>query len=90
MNLKELKERLIKENIPQIWWGIPGQFSPASLSWLEQNEEGNWIVYDQDERGNKYTIKTFTSEEEACEFFYNYVIKEYEEAKPYIGKGKDL
>jgi len=45
-------------------------------------------VYDQDERGNKYTIKTFTSEEEACEFFYDLVTKEYEKAKPYIGKEK--
>ncbi|MDI3478368.1 MAG: hypothetical protein PWQ59_1893 [Thermoanaerobacterium sp.] len=45
-------------------------------------------MYDQDERGNKYTIKTFTSEEEACEFFYDLVTKEYEKAKPYIGKEK--
>ncbi|AEF18303.1 hypothetical protein Thexy_2301 [Thermoanaerobacterium xylanolyticum LX-11] len=90
MNLKELKEKLIKNNIPQEWWGIPGQFAPSSDFWLEQNNDGTWIMYYQDERGNKYTIKTFTLEEEACAFFYDLVIKEYEEAKPYIGKGKDL
>ncbi|MGB9780295.1 hypothetical protein SAMN02745195_02439 [Thermoanaerobacter uzonensis DSM 18761] len=90
MNLKELKEKLIKNNIPQEWWGIPGQFAPSSDFWLEQNGDGTWIVYYQDERGNKDTIKTFKSEEEACEFFYDLVTKEYEEAKPYIGKGKNL
>ncbi len=90
MNLKELKERLIRENIPQIWWGIPGQFDPFANFWLKQNEEGTWIMYYQDERGNKDTIKTFASEEDACDFFYKYVTEVYEKEKPYIGKGKDL
>ncbi|AIS53455.1 hypothetical protein TKV_c23290 [Thermoanaerobacter kivui] len=53
---------------------------------LKQNDDGTWIVYYQDERGNKDTIKTFTSEEDACEFFYNLVTTRYEKAKPYIRK----
>jgi hypothetical protein len=93
MNMKELKEKLIKENIPQLLWGLPDQFNPVSEFWLEKNEGGVWnvyIIYYQDERGNRHIIETFLTEGEACEFFYNYVTERYEEAKPYIGKGKDL
>jgi hypothetical protein len=75
---------LIKENIPQIHWGIPGQFAPGSAFWLNQNENGIWEVYYQDERGNKKTIETFKSEENACDFFYKYVKERFEKAKPYI------
>ena len=90
MKVKELKEKLIQAGVIESCWSIPGHFKPFADWWLEQNNDVTWIMYYQDERGNKHTIKTFTSEEEACEFFYNYVTKEYEEEKPYIGKGKDL
>jgi len=88
MNLKELKEKLIQEKIPQYIWGVPDQFAPFSNFWLEQNKEWNWVVYYQDERGNKKIIKTFLDEKEACEFFYNYVIEKYNWGKERTKKDK--
>ncbi|WP_273702696.1 hypothetical protein [Thermoanaerobacter sp. A7A] len=90
MNVQELKEKLKQAGVIDVYWSIPGHLIPGADWWLEQNNDGTWIMYYQDERGNKDIIKTFTSEKEACEFFYNYVTIRYEKAKPYIGKGKDL
>ncbi len=84
MNIQELEEKLKTEGVIDVYWSIPGHFIPGADWWLEQSKNKSWLVYYQDERGNKHTIKTFISEDEACEFFYNYVIEKYKDERPDI------
>lgn len=71
MNKEELRKRLIEERIPQDTYSLDGGFPYDKYCLLQNN--GIWEVY-YSERGSKFKLKTFTSEENACEYFYNWLI----------------
>lgn len=73
MNLKELEQRLIKEKIKPIVYNFTGRWENDNLCLTKRDEK--WEVY-YSERGNQYDIKTFLSEEDACEYFYEWIIKD--------------
>lgn len=67
----ELKQRLIDENVPAQEYSLEGGL-PNEACCLAQNE-GKWEVY-YSERGTKTSLKVFDKEEEACDYFYNWLI----------------
>ncbi len=74
MTKKELKERLVKEGMPKdAYWLDEDAVSMGEELCLLKNEN-LWEVY-YSERGLKSNLKIFEKEEEACENFYNRIIK---------------
>jgi hypothetical protein len=72
MNKAELKEILIKEDIPQHFYSLNGGLSYDT--WCLSETSTGWEVY-YTERGEKYQVKNFHSEEEACEHLYQKIKK---------------
>lgn len=84
MTRYELKQRLMKENVPHIYYGINGIFFDNVFVLNKNNER--WETY-WTEKGNKYQLKVFDTEEEACEYYYNWlmeIIKQEEERQKRI------
>ena len=74
MNITELQERLIQENIPKRDYSLDDEFKDDAIC-LHYNEKGKvWEVY-YSERGRKFSLQYFRTEEEACDYFYNWLIK---------------
>ena len=71
MNCNELKKRLKEKNVDPRDYSIMGQKYPSECYCLIF-EDGVWKVY-YSERGNMTGLKKFTSESEACEYFYRWV-----------------
>lgn len=72
MKKNELKQKLIKENIPiYSYWLDEGTPCLGEVYCLEENN-GVWEVY-YSERGNKGSLKVFINEDEACDFFYEWL-----------------
>jgi len=68
----ELEKKLINQKIPKYAYSLIGGF-PNEAYCL--NYDGNiWEVY-YSERGQKTDLKTFFKEKEACDFFYDWLIK---------------
>ena len=72
MDKKELSNKLLLEKIPQETYSLGGglPYDKYCLS----NSNGIWEVY-YSERGGKFQLKEFDSEEEACEYFYKWIIE---------------
>lgn len=68
MTLKELIERLDKEKIPKNSYSLEGGL-PNDRICLAKTPTG-WEVY-YSEMGQKYEVKTYKLEEEACDDLYN-------------------
>jgi hypothetical protein len=68
MTKSELKQQLIKENIRTDSYCLDGGLPNESFC-LNNNGKA-WEVY-YSERGQKTGLKTFHSEDEACNYFYN-------------------
>jgi hypothetical protein len=72
MNTKELERRLVREGCSPFNFSIG--YRGSDVFCLE-NQNGIWRVF-YTERGQEGdTIYESTSEDEACEFFFNYVTK---------------
>lgn len=72
MKYRELKQRLIDENIPQYAYSFDTEYSNEAFCLIKKN--GKWQVY-YSERGHKIGLKEFFIEEEACDYFYNELIR---------------
>lgn len=72
MNKEELKKKFDEERIrPEIYWfsgGLPGD------TFCLSEENNKWQVYYSD-RGKKLGLKEFETEDEACRYLYEFVIK---------------
>jgi hypothetical protein len=67
MNIKELKERLDKEQFNPGMYSI-GEDRPDTICIEKSNNE--WHVYYMQTYGKKMYEKLFVSEQDACEYFY--------------------
>lgn len=67
ITITELRQRLRSENVPEDCYSLEGGL-PDERYCLGTSESG-WEVY-YSERGRKSNLKQFTSEHEACEYFY--------------------
>lgn len=71
MTIIELKNALQKRGIPDIYYSLEGGL-PNETHCISK-ENNYWGVY-YSERGQKSSYKKFTTESEACEYFYNWVV----------------
>lgn len=71
MTIKELQERLISENIDIRSYCINDSIGIGECYCIIKNYN-KWEVF-YSERGNKNNLTIFYSEEEACEYFYNWL-----------------
>lgn len=72
MKYKELKKKLIDENVGQYFYSFDEEYPNEAFCLIKQNEK--WQVY-YSEKGNKTGLKEFISEEEACDYFYDELIR---------------
>lgn len=73
MNYNELKSKV--ESNPQIpvdSYSLNGGLPNEALCIAKRGER--WEVY-YSERGNKSSLRSFQTETDACEYFYNYLLK---------------
>lgn len=70
MNIKELKELLQKENIPENAYSLSGGLQHDT--YCIDEIYGTWEIY-YTELGQKSNLKVFKSEDEACNYFYNWL-----------------
>lgn len=70
MNRDELKIALDKEWIPHFEYSLFGENDTGDVSCImEQMRDRKWLVYMQD-RGQKFSLKYFDTEAEACQYIY--------------------
>lgn len=81
MDKVELQNRLISENIVQHLYSFKDVFPNEAICLIEVN--GEWEVY-YSERGNKNGLRVFKNEEEACQFFYDWTIKDLKDGSANI------
>ena len=74
MTLFDLYNELINAKVPSNMYSLDGGLPSERHCITKQNGSNNWEVY-YSERGNKSSLKIFSSEDEACKYFYNWVIK---------------
>jgi hypothetical protein len=72
VTLIELRKKLCEFKIPKDYYSLEGGL-PNETYCIGYNN-GYWEVY-YSERGNKTDLTKFTSELEACDFFYSSFIK---------------
>lgn len=74
MKKEELLQNLIKSNIPKDLYNLNGGLPNEAFC---LNKEGDiWEVY-YSERGIKSEVERFTTEEEACSYFYKTVLEHF-------------
>lgn len=71
MTKNELEKILIEKEIPTNTYSLDGKFYPDRFELYFNNDE--WMVYYCDERGVKHDLKFFKREEDACQYFYEYL-----------------
>lgn len=70
MNRKELEEKLIELEIRKDSYSLDGGLPNEAYC---INRVGNdWEVY-YSERGNKSSLKVFSLENDACDYFFNWI-----------------
>ena len=72
MNRKQLEQRLKQENINEYYYSLEGGF--PNEAFCINKGDNFWEVY-YSERGRKSQVKTFEFEEDACDYFYNWLMK---------------
>jgi len=79
MNIKETEEYLIRIGIPQDLYAINslGNGDCVAIAHNYEPDEG-WVAF-YSERGNRFNIKKFSNEEDACDFFIQEAIKKYKD-----------
>lgn len=68
MNRNTLRTKLDELGINPKFYSLDGHLSIAGI--VLQESYGTWTVFDLDERGNKSDLKSFASEDAACEYIY--------------------
>lgn len=72
MQNNSLKQKLLEMNVPNHLYSLDGGFPNEAIC---LNQSGNtWEVY-YSERGIKTGLKLFESEESACDYFYDLMLK---------------
>jgi hypothetical protein len=76
LNKEELKNALVKEQIDPRYYSLDGLGDSHYFDRiiLEKSME-EWLVYHY-ERGSKNNLRTFISEDEACNFLFNWIIRD--------------
>ena len=69
MTVFELEKKLNQINVPRDYYSILLGGLPSETLCIVNNND-MWQVY-YSERGQKTGLKTFETESEACEYFYN-------------------
>lgn len=72
MNKDDLEKKLREKGIPQDAYMLSRGFPNEKFCF--SNEGNTWEVY-YSERGMKTNLKKFNTEEDACEYFYNQLLK---------------
>ncbi|WP_339148001.1 MULTISPECIES: hypothetical protein [unclassified Sutcliffiella] len=72
MNKQELQQTLINENVPSDLYNLNGGL-PNEAFCLNKSQN-TWEVY-YSERGLRSQIKRFSTEEEACNYFYKTLLE---------------
>lgn len=72
MDRKQLEQRLKQENISEYYYSLEGGFPNEAFCINKSNN--TWEVY-YSERGNKSQLKIFELEEDACDYFFNWIMK---------------
>jgi len=73
MNLTELQSKLASSNLPADAYCLTGGL-PNEAYCIEQGTNGKWHTY-YSERGLRTGLKTFDTEEEACDSFFSTVVR---------------
>jgi len=76
MNIEGLKRALDRKGIKPIYYslnGIRGDLEDGTS--IIENQEGKWMYY-YFERGGKFNIKYFNTENEACKYLYELLIRD--------------
>jgi hypothetical protein len=76
MNRRELKKKLDELNIPPFSYSLYG--GNAILIPILGKKRGKWVIYEFDERGSHYQQYSFDKENDACECFYQKMVKDNE------------
>lgn len=72
MNKRELAQRLVNEDIDKYSYCLEGGYPNESHCIFKNGDV--WEVY-YSEKGRKSKLKMFDTEEEACKYFYSWLIK---------------
>jgi hypothetical protein len=72
MTVKDLAERLKRENIPENCYTLEGGL--PNEKWCLEKTPSGWDIY-YSERGIRNQLRHLTSEEKACDYFYDELIK---------------
>jgi hypothetical protein len=70
MTLAELEAKLVSHNVPKDAYCLTGGL-PSEKHCIEE-VNGKWRVY-YSERGNRTGLKSFDTEQEACDYFFDWV-----------------
>lgn len=81
MNRSDLKNKLVELNVYPSFYSLDGDLLPDRIV-LYQNY-AKWEVFYFDERGNRDKEKVFFSENEACEYVYEYFKEQIEIERKY-------
>ena len=74
MTIVELSKRMEEAKIPLSIYSLNGGLASEKHCISKQNGNHTWEVY-YSERGSKSSLKIFITEEEACEYFNDWVHK---------------
>ncbi len=74
MNIHELEQRLIEEGCNRGSFAI-GSRGSASDAYCLTHNGGEWQVYYTERGVDQPPIHTSADEEQACEYFYNFIMK---------------
>jgi hypothetical protein len=74
MDINELKLKLVKLNVFTGFYSLDGELLPDRIVLF--HNYCIWEVFYFDERGNRDNAKTFSSENEACEYIYKHFKKQ--------------
>ncbi len=84
MNVAELKQKLEEAGVPEFYYQFDDDQDYYSTFVIKQEfPSGKWVTLFCDRSWRGY-IKRFDTEEEACEYFFNWVYAVYEKDKPYM------
>lgn len=81
MNIEELKKRLDREGVKPVYYSLNGiNDFQDDIDVLEKKDK-KWTYYHY-ERGEKFDLKYFDTEDEACEYIFRLLTK-YPQSKIY-------
>jgi len=82
MNTEELKKALDKEGVKPIYYSLNGIRGPQENDTLILEKTGNKWVYYYYERGHKFDLQYFDTEDKACQYIFQKLTK-YPETRIY-------